>query len=99
MTTETKVKQGWKIEDGELIIYNEFINIEQADLDYQNEKMLRVYRSSPGALTFQLRSFCGIGEFGRGVKRNMNATVSLSFSEAKTLIEYLRTAIAKAESR
>ena len=49
------------------------------------EPMLRVYKASPSGLTLQVRAHCGIGDMGRGKRRNMIAGVSLDRTEALAL--------------
>jgi hypothetical protein len=90
----------WKIENEEFILDCEWANIEEVrKLEKNNEPMLRVYRNAPESLKIQIRTYDGIGEWHKGVKRNMIATIPVSFTNAKALIAYLQESIAKAEGR
>lgn len=82
----------------QLFIPEKYIEIQEVKrLQENNVNEVRVYRSSPGSINLQLRAYCGIGEFGDGIKRNMIATSHLSFAQAKELAEYLLQAIVQAE--
>lgn len=54
-------------------------------LDGPNVPGLRVWKSSIEGMTLQVRTFAGIGEYGRGKLRNMIAHVGLSPADALQL--------------
>lgn len=51
---------------------------------------VRLYRASPGRVNLTLYTCNGIGEFNRGVKRNMLASVPLRVAELDSMIETLQ---------
>lgn len=66
-------------------------------LEKNNEPGLRVYKTSPNGLTIQVRTYDGIGEFGRSVKRNMIAHAHLDVADAVQLRDRLDAFINKSQ--
>lgn len=88
----------WKIENDQFILECEWARIEEVKrLQKNNEPMLRIYQNAPASLNIQIRTFDGIGDFHRGVKRNMIATIPIGPENAKAMIRYLQETIAKIE--
>ena len=75
----------------ELFINKNYVETRElkCETDPKHDKGLRVFRSSPGLINLQIRTFGGIGNFGKGVKRKMYSIVSLDKSETELLIAKL----------
>ena len=83
-------KKAYQEKNGELYISSPGLRVENVKNLYQhNLPEFRIYRDSPDSATIQLRSRCGIGEFGSGVKRDMVATGQLGRSELLALAHRL----------
>ena len=54
-------------------------------LDYNYDNHLEVRQAFPGSLGLYLRTHNGIGEYGKGVKRNMLGVANLNVQEVVAL--------------
>src|SRR6267142_515837 len=96
--TKTMETKHHRIERDEFILDCEWARIEEVKrLEKNNEPMLRVYRNAPESLNIQIRTFDGIGEWNKGAKRNMIATVPISYKTVEALIAYLQEVVAANE--
>lgn len=81
---------------GSFIKEKKYASIEQVKFKKgHNDNCVRVYCRQKGfdgcedAFNFQIRTHKPIGEFGKGVPRDMVATVSLTPSELKEILKYV----------
>jgi len=70
--------------------------IYQVKRNTPNENMIRLYKSSPDGLTFQIRTHKPITEAGNGTPRDMIASVPITLEEIKALYEYALEAMSPA---
>ena len=80
----------------DLILKREYVAIREIKgLSKPNENCLRVYRTQigqpncPGTFNLQIMTHGAITEFGKGTKRDMKATISLTVPELKQVLLYM----------
>jgi hypothetical protein len=80
-----------------LFLEKKFAEISEIkDVEKNNENVLRVYRSHAGQtrdkdrFTFQIRTYKGIGNYGKGKPRNMMANIELTIPEMEAILEYMK---------
>ena len=79
---------------GQYITKKEYATITQRGKlfkdDKPNENCIRVYcRQFPNIFNFQIRTHKSINDFGRGVKRDMIANVTLSIDEVRNILKFM----------
>ena len=62
--------------------------VEYKDAEPHNEDGVRLYKSSIGMFTLQIRTHKGIGEFKPGKPRDMVASVPLTLDQLKELATF-----------
>lgn len=80
----------------ELIARKQYANIFELkahEFDGKNDDCIRVYcHQSPDSFTFQIRTFKPINSWsGKGKKRNMVATVSLSITQLEEILTFCKS--------
>jgi hypothetical protein len=83
-----------------LVIENEHAKCYEAKhVESNNVPCLRFYKSTPSHATLQICTFDGIGDYGRGVKRNMLSHLYLDHDELLRLRDAIDKVLGEIECR
>lgn len=76
---------------GELWMDDDFAEIYgPKHLSADNDNGVRLYHSSPGVMTFQIRTHKGINDMNRGKPRNMIAHTRLTIEDLEKMLAYAK---------